>query len=217
MEIKVGDTVEVIDSSGHFQAKLGDKGTVVDIAKDHSVPKETMVRIETTDGRYYEMFIGRFKKITEEAKKTMEFKVGQEVLWDDHSYCYELVNGKLESSMGHFINRGEDKDIYVITELGSKLPANSLYPFSKVTNDTIIIEPKTNRVFFTQQRFLKEAPKPEPKFKRGDLVIYGAGYYRISFGKVENGNMVYGITQNQYDFGIRIGQVAYEHQLKDVL
>ena len=70
----------------------------------------------------------------------------------------------------------------------------AVYEITGVVGDqTIIKRISDGKVFFVQQRFLKEYVAPKPKFSVGQIVERGSGYARIA--KV-NQDLTYIITEN---------------------
>lgn len=136
--------------------------------------------------------------------------VGTKVIVLDGSYSYEFVDGKVTHVYGE-INKG----IYKIIAVDLKLPTNRKEQSEAISsiNDTIIRRISDGRVFFTQQRFLKEYVA----FKRGDFVVYNDEYKRVSVVTYEGGEYMYGITNdvsryNVNDYWTKVN----EGELKEV-
>lgn len=209
MEFKVGDTVEVIDNSGDSYAVVGDRGKVLEIGESLG---GTLVTVRTTDGREYSMYPRRFKLIKEE-QSIPRFSVGSKVIVADGSYSMEFLDGKVADN-----NCAYSQEPCEVTAVNTQLPTWTGKYSNCGTNDTIIRRISDGRVFFVQQRFLKEYV-PEPKFKRGDFVIKGCrgGFYRVSSSKVMDGKVIYYITQYLDTFNDGDGLMAYEDELREAM
>ena len=214
VKFRVGDKVKVAklnkEASGGKCIHIGDTTKIARVDSDSEKFPYKLKDIED-----YWFSADELELIEpKEEQSVSKFAVGSKVIVGDGSYSMELVDGKPVNTYGY---RDELKGgkVFEVTAVNLVLPSKSHFRNKDLKpNDTIIRRISDGRVFFVQQRFLKEYV-PEPKFKRGDWVIYGAGYYRVSFSKVKDGKVTYRITQYPYDFNGNGGGKVSEDELRE--
>jgi len=146
-------------------------------------------------------------ELINESEKSM-LTVGSKVTSRDGSYSYEFVNGELKESWSGLVTLDGKQCIYEITGINLTLPGRC-----EESNDTIIRRISDGKVFFVQQRFLKEYIA-EPKFKRGQVVATNREYCRIV--KVNNDG-TYDISYFTEEYiGDGYGTKKVEDELKEV-
>lgn len=197
MKFKVGDTLEVIDNSGDSMAKLGDRCNVVGFDGD-------CIIVKTTDGRKYEMYPRRFRLVKEE-QSMPKFTVGSKVILTtigSSAGAMEFKDGTLtpSSAVKYEAGTGTTIAVYEIT--------------GEVNGTTIIRRISDGRVFFVRPQFLKEYIV-EPKFKRGDFVVYLNEYFRVSSSEILRDRVNYVVTQTLGSFNNGSGVIVGEDELQE--
>lgn len=134
-----------------------------------------------------------------------QFAVGDKVMVTDGSYSMEFANGETKFS-GNIVDNGATKYIYEITATNLVLPTDDDEEF----NDTIIRRISDGRVFFVQQRFLKEYVAV-PKFHKDQIVVYQGIFFKVL--KVDDG-LLY--TISGYGDGCHAQSCIPESQLSEV-
>ena len=202
--MKPGDTVRVKNCTGcteRFNGMIG-KYLGAELWRDGSYYQVSFVPTGESCGYVF---------ADNELEVVPQLTVGSKVTVIDCSYCCEFVDGNVIT-----VHCGEpNKGVHEITEVGKVLPASDQDAYDKTLqfNDTIIRRISDGRVFFTQQRFLKEYVA-QPKFKCGDFVVYIDKYYRIT--KVHD-DLTYelSIMVGRYNEGTWWRRIA-EGELKEV-
>jgi len=201
-----GDKVKVSGCTGCKEKFNGKTGEYIEKVEDLSLAHHRICFDDTGKSCGY---IFTDNELTVVPKATV-LGVGSKVTCVDGSYSMEFTDGTLKDT-------GDMREhIYEITEMGLRLPASIL--FSPQTNDTIIRRISDGKVFFVQQRFLKEFVAV-PKFKRGDWVQYDNGYYKVVSSKTKDSEVSYKVTQipQVYDENDgKFGVTAKESELSEV-